>query len=155
MAGFMTNPMEHAQASKFAIFSVADYSWNVASYDSLKSWRAAIKEIMPNSQEAFEVFASHNSDLGANGHLYRRKESEHIKEVAESFEIEYSLSTNVLDKEFKLLYKEFELIENAPSIIRNSNDNPLLLKEINPWMLQFELIGKSGQCVLEIGRAHV
>ena len=150
MAGFMTNPMEHAQASKFAIFSVADYSWNVASYDSLKSWRAAIKEIMPNSQEAFEVFASHNSDLGANGHLYRRKESEHIKEVAESFEIEYSLSTNVLDKEFKLLYKEFELIENAPSIIRNSNDNPLLIKEINPWMLQFELIGKSGQCVLEM-----
>ena len=148
MAGFMTNPMEHAQASKVAIFSVADYAWNVANYDSLASWRAAIKEVMPASAEAFEVFAAHNSDLGVNGHLYRRKESEHIKDVAEAFMAEYSSNTNLLDKEYKTLYNEYRLIENAPSLIRNSNDNLLLIKEINPWLLQFELIGKSGQCAL-------
>lgn len=28
MSGFVTNPMEHAEASKIAIYSVADYAWN-------------------------------------------------------------------------------------------------------------------------------
>ena len=86
--------------------------------------------------------------MGGNGHLYRRKEYEHIKEVAEDFMAAYSSNTNLLYKEYKTLYNEYRLIENAPSLIRNSNDNPLLIKEINPWLLQFELIGKSGQCAL-------
>ena len=90
MAGFMTNPMEHAQASKVAIFSVADYSWNVANYDSLSSWKAAINEVMPSCPAAFETFASHNSDLGVNGHRYRRKESELIKPTVESFIASYN-----------------------------------------------------------------
>ena len=28
MSGFVTNPMEHAEASKIAIYSVASYAWN-------------------------------------------------------------------------------------------------------------------------------
>ena len=150
MAGFMTNPMEHAQASKLAIFSVADYSWNVANYDSLQSWRAAIREVMPKSADAFEIFASHNSDLGVNGHLYRRKESEHIIEAANSFKLDYKLNAVIDKKHFNELLNEYELIEKAPSIIKGSNDNPQLIKEINPWLLQFEQIGKSGQCALNM-----
>jgi len=32
MSGFVTNPMEHAESSKIAIYSVASYAWNPAKY---------------------------------------------------------------------------------------------------------------------------
>ena len=30
ISGFVSNPMVHAEASKIAIYGVADYSWNMA-----------------------------------------------------------------------------------------------------------------------------
>jgi len=78
LSGFVSNPMEHAEASKIAIYGVADYSWNMKQYNPDKNWKNALKNIMPKSYKALEVFASHNSDLGKNGHGYRRKESENF-----------------------------------------------------------------------------
>lgn len=37
MSGFVTNPMEHAEASKIAIYGVTRYAWNPAKYDSQKA----------------------------------------------------------------------------------------------------------------------
>ena len=37
MSGFVTNPMEHAEASKIAIYSVASYAWNPTKYNSEKN----------------------------------------------------------------------------------------------------------------------
>ena len=149
MAGFMTNPMERAQASKIAIYSVADYSWNVANYDSLNSWKSAIKEVMPSCSDAFETFASHNSDLGLNGHRYRRKESELIKPIADSFLTSYNeniIQTGSVDS----LYKEYKSMQEAGKTVLNATDNPSLIKEIKPWLLQFSLIGVSGQIALNM-----
>ncbi len=39
MAAFVSNPMEHAEASKIALYSIADYTWNMYSYNSDVSWR--------------------------------------------------------------------------------------------------------------------
>ena len=44
MSGFVTNPMEHAEASKIAIYSVASYAWNPTKYNSEKTWKDAIYE---------------------------------------------------------------------------------------------------------------
>src|SRR5690606_8222148 len=75
VSGFVANPMEHAEASKIAIYGVADYAWNMTAYQSEKNWLEALKVVMPESYKALEIFASHNSDLGPNGHKYRRDES--------------------------------------------------------------------------------
>lgn len=45
MSGFVTNPMEHAEASKIAIYSVASYAWNPEKYDSEQTWKDAIRTI--------------------------------------------------------------------------------------------------------------
>lgn len=34
MSAFVSNPMEHAEASKISLYSVADYTWNMENYDS-------------------------------------------------------------------------------------------------------------------------
>lgn len=64
MEGFVSNPMEHAEASKIALYSVADYAWNLADYDSDASWKRAIRSLMPLHASSLETFAVHNSDLG-------------------------------------------------------------------------------------------
>lgn len=35
------NPMQQGEGSKVALFSVADYSWNMSSFDNMKAWQAA------------------------------------------------------------------------------------------------------------------
>ena len=64
MSGFVTNPMEHAESSKIAIYSVASYAWNPAKYDTWQTWKDAIRTILPSAAEELECFAMHNSDLG-------------------------------------------------------------------------------------------
>ncbi len=50
MSGFVTNPMEHAEASKIAIYSVASYAWNPQKYNSEKTWKDAIMNNSTTSQ---------------------------------------------------------------------------------------------------------
>lgn len=149
MSGFVSNPMDKAEASKIAIYSVADYAWNTSRYDSRKSWEEAIRYVMPQTAEAFRVFAAHNSDLGKNGHGYRREESVEIKPVADR--VTASLpQNNIAAADLTQLEQEFSKIEKVPGILLAANENPALLSEIAPWLTQFEILGKAGQASLQL-----
>ena len=43
MSGFVSNPMERAEASKVALFGVAGYAWNLQAYSPEKSFDAACR----------------------------------------------------------------------------------------------------------------
>lgn len=152
MAGFVTNPMEHAEASKIAIYSVANYAWNLEKYDSDATWEAAIKNCMPAAAEAFRTFASHNSDLGQNGHLYRRDESVEVKPVASRFLQAYKGGSYPMP-EYNRMLQEFEKVTEAADILLVSKDNRALIGEITPWLYQFKLLGQTGQEVLAMAKA--
>ena len=72
VSAFTANPMEYAEASMVSLYSIADYTWNMANYDSNASWERAIKYLMPENAEAFKVFCENNVDLGVNTHGLRR-----------------------------------------------------------------------------------
>lgn len=55
---FLTNPMNQAEASKISVCSIADYCWNVPSYDYEKSWRRFVEKFVPEAKEAFQRFAT-------------------------------------------------------------------------------------------------
>lgn len=143
MSGFMSNPMEHAEASKVAIYGIASYAWNMTDYNSKQAWEDVLKELMPENTEALRTFVMHNSDLGPNGHNYRRKESANIKPVADKFLDEYKQGQ--LNKEdCKVLKDEFERIIEASDILLTSKDNATLVKDITPWIYQFKVLGEMG-----------
>lgn len=143
MSGFMSNPMEHAEASKVAIYGIASYAWNMTDYNSKQAWEDVLKELMPENTEALRTFVMHNSDLGPNGHNYRRKESANIKPVADKFLDEYKQGQ--LNKEdCKVLKDEFERIIEASDILLTSKDNARLIKDITPWIYQFKVLGEMG-----------
>lgn len=138
LAGIVSNPMEHGEASKLAIYGVADYAWNPSSYSPLDNWERGIRLLMPGAPEAYRTFAIHNCDTETG---YRRDESWET----ETFSID-----DYTPAQFNALRAEFERVKEAPSNIRNSGANPQLLKELEPWLVEFEKLGERGLRTLDL-----
>ncbi len=143
MSGFMTNPMERAEASKVAIFSVADYAWNTAAYQPMQAWERALKAVMPNNYDAFRTFSIHNADLGPNGHGYRRDESWEFKDIATDY-LKSIRSGKENAETVKAVQNEFMAMTTAAEALLRSNDNVKLIEEITPWLTQFSIQGRAG-----------
>ena len=148
MSGFVTNPMEHAESSLLAIYGVASYAWKADQYDRGEGWKDARKGVLPSAAKELEIFATHNSDLGANGHGYRREESVALKPIAEKFLNEYLNKGTYQIKDVLTLLNTFALMQEAADILMVNTENPALIAEMKPWLIQHELMGKLGQSVM-------
>jgi hyaluronoglucosaminidase len=148
MSGFVSNPMDKAEASKPAIFSVAMYTWNMKSYHPQQAWEAAQQYVMPEAPQAFLLFGKHNSDPGANGHSYRREESTEIEPLIDSFLSAQSRGAYAKQLAAKIL-SEFAQISNAPAQMKSRSQNKRLIEQITPWLAQFEWLGKAGVAAIK------
>lgn len=148
MSGFVSNPMEHAESSKISLYSVADYTWNLDTYDSIRSWKYAIKDLLPQKSTYLETFATHCSDLGPNGHGFRRDESVFLQPVLKVLAQDMH-QTEALDS----VLRECMLLETACDVLLADNENPALIQEMRPWLKQGKLLGEYGQCVLQMVKA--
>lgn len=154
MSGFVTNPMEHAEASKIAIYSVASYAWNPTKYDTWQTWKDAIRTILPDAAEELECFAIHNSDLGVNGHQYRREESQDIQPAVERFLKGYVENGKYETADFEALQNTFERMAESADILLINTENKPLIQEITPWLYQFRLLAETGKEVLNMVKSR-
>ena len=138
VAGIESNPMEHGEASKLALYGVADYAWNPAAYNSLDNWERGLRYMMPDAAEAYRTFAIHNCDTETG---YRRDES---------WETETFAFDSYTPEQFEALREEFERVASAPAKIRAAAGNDLLLMELDPWLVEFEKLGRRGLRVLDL-----
>lgn len=150
VSGFVSNPMEHAEASKIAIFSVADYVWNMPDYDEMKSWQNSLKFLMPISYKALSFMAKHNSDLGPNGHNYRRKESVDFKPLADKWLLSVENGTNLTRDEYNEIYNEYYKAVKCADFLLSSKDNPRFINETKQWIRMFSLVGQFGKEVVQM-----
>lgn len=154
MSGFVTNPMEHAEASKIAIYSVAGYAWNPEKYNSEQTWKDAIRTILPSAADELEFFAAHNSDLGPNGHKYRRDESVELQPLSQRFLDSYLKNGSYTEADFNALEATFgKMVESGDVLTTNTGNRPLIF-EMMPWLRQFKLLGETGQEVLAMAKAY-
>ena len=149
MSGFVTNPMEHAEASKIAVFSVADYAWNPEKFNSIKSWQAAVKAVLPGEAEMLQVFVNHNADLGPNGHGYRRDESVEIQPLVGRF-LKDCRAGKYQREDYVALMDEYAKMVEAADVLSVNQENPQLIAEIQPWIEQFRVMGLTGMEVLSM-----
>lgn len=152
MSGFVTNPMERPEASKPAIFSVADYAWNPDGFGSNQSWEEAIDYVLPTAREAMRTFAEHHSDLGPNGHGYRREESVAIAPVAERF-LRAAANNGWAGNDYRLLTTEFGELGEAADLLLADEHNPMLIEEIKPWLYQSKVVAETGIEALNMAEA--
>lgn len=148
MSGFVSNPMEHAESSKISLYSVADYTWNLDTYDSIPSWKHAIQDLLPQKSAYLETFATHCSDLGPNGHGFRRDESVPLQPMLKALAQDMH-HTEAIDS----VLRECVRLETACDVLLADNENPALIQEMRPWLKQGKLLGEYGQCVLQMVKA--
>ena len=151
LSGFVSNPMEYAEASKVSLFSIADYTWNMPAYDADKSWEAAMKYLMPENYEAFRFFCENNVDLGANTHgLRRMDESPEFVNAKETYN-----SKIATDREaaYAAVGEQFHKLVNAAETLLTTDEAPALTKEIEPWLQSMKYLGQRGVCIIEMNNA--
>lgn len=152
MSGFVANPMEHAEASKVSLFGIAMYSWNIHNYDPQEAWEKACEYMMPEAAIAFKTFCENNGDPGANWHHYRREESVRYQTYADRF-LENFRNGHFGEDEANQLAALFTQIQASPELIYIHSNNKELINEINPWLQQFELLGKCGNHILRMAHS--
>ena len=151
LSGFVSNPMEYAEASKVSLFSIADYTWNMPAYDSNASWEAAMKYLMPENYEAFRFFCENNVDLGANTHgLRRMDESPEFAKAKETFN-----SKIATDREaaYAAVGEQFDKLVSTAETLLTTDEAPALTSEIKPWIESMKYLGQRGVCIIEMNDA--
>lgn len=147
MSGFTSNPMEHAEASKVALFSIADYTWNIGGFDSDPSWREGIRRLYPQSHDAMQIFCDHNSYLLPNVHGHEREESVGTADSAKTLR-NSPTQGEIATQALPALIAEFANMEQAAHTIASGSDTAQVYREIQPWVTQFELVGQAGKTLL-------
>lgn len=138
LCGLISNPMEHGEASKLALYGVADYAWNIRGYNAIDNWERGIAELTPEAKEAYRTFAIHSCDTETG---YRRDESWET----ETFRID-----NYTQEQFDNLQREFDKIEKTPAEMEEKCANKILLNELRPWLTEFGKLGTRGKQALDL-----
>lgn len=142
LCGIASNPMEHGEASKLALYGVADYTWNVANYNPIDNWERGLGEMMPKAKEAYRTFSIHSADTETG---YRRDESWETK----TFRLD-----EWTEDAAQALGKEYDKVEKAPAEIEKGCSNAGLLKELKPWLVEFGKLGTRGKRALDLARIY-
>lgn len=137
VVGIESNPMEHGEASKLALYGVADYAWNMSAYNAIDNWERGLADRVPEAADAYRTFAIHSADTETG---YRRDES--WETVTFPF-------NNYTQEQFNALRAEFEKIVKVEDAMR-AKANPALVKELSPWLTEFTALGKRGLSTLDL-----
>ena len=136
LSGLVSNPMEHGEASKLALYGVSDYTWNVNAYNAIDNWERGLEVLAPEVKDAYRTFAIHSCDTEDG---YRRDES---------WETETFFLDTYTESKFNALMDEFRKIEQVPGVMAGCS-NELLSRELAPWLEEFGKLGTRGRRALE------
>mgnify|MGYP003277172618 FL=1 len=151
VSGFFSNPMNQAEASKVALYSIADYTWNTDSFDYMSSWETAIEKLVPEIKEEFMRFASNTSylkdDGGASG-TFEYDESWYLSDKITALKSAIANNKSIVDIANELL-NEFSIILSDYEAITNNINNEALLSEIEPFLGAYKALGESGVAAMK------
>ncbi len=142
VSGFLSNPMQFAEASKVALYAIADYTWNMKAYDADRDWEKSLKDLLPETHDALRTFALYNKDLGPNGHGFRRDEGQELKELADRIQ-----NGTANPKDIMMLQRKCNALRTAADILLADKTNPNLIRELRPWLLQAKNLADYGTAV--------
>lgn len=141
--GIHSNPMEHGEASKLALYGVSDYAWNMNAYNPIDNWERGLELLgAPKGADAYRTFAIHSADTETG---YRRDESWET----ETFRID-----NYTQAQFDALKAEFAKVTTVHKRMEQNCDNEQLLNELHPWLEQFSKLGERGLRTLDLIKVY-
>lgn len=136
-AGILSNPMNQAEASKIALMTYADYSWNPEGYVPEYSMMKSLHHFESKNSKALNILCQNCQSLDM------------WNEFAPEFKglVEDAIATGIYDR----LADYFFEIQNLCSSMDNFG-NRRFCEEIRPWLNKIRLTAELGLCSLDIIR---
>ena len=132
LVGVVTNPMQEAEASKVALFAVADYTWNVRAFDDDQSWADSFAYIDADAAKELHTLAKHMSDPAPNGHGLVLDESEALNPLLTEYASKLEAGTLTAEDNTAMI-AEFEAIAAACDNFHKKSKNANLKEELLPY----------------------
>lgn len=146
VTGFFANPMQQADASKVALFSIADYTWNTDDFDYESSWERSIEELVPDAADAFKRFAedvTFLSDDGGTSGPFLYNESWNSVELIDALNTAIAEGTDITAPAQAMLDKFIQIQADAAALAEIANAN--LREEINEHREAYASLGAAGE----------
>ncbi|MCW3817901.1 beta-N-acetylglucosaminidase domain-containing protein [Micromonospora sp. DR5-3] len=140
--------VQNQEASQIPLGTQADYAWNPGAYDAERSWTRTLQIVGGDAYEELRLFAENNK-ASALDNTARPQFAALIKRLI----ADYSAGRAV-DAQLRQLDRELRRLEELPTALRAQLDNPLLLKQIGPWLDRIGATGQAGRAALGILRAQ-
>ncbi len=124
------NPMQQGEASKIAIFSVADYAWNQRAFDNQKSWEASLLAI---------VGRNYASVLRTLAPYLRYFDADALGYLVSNYRISVDKGhpqPGALISELKRVVVACEQVKGLKQSSRQSDR--LFYEDIRPWVLKLQ-----------------
>lgn len=140
LSGYVSNPMNEAEASKFALLTFADYASNPPRYDPIESWKRAVQQILPRElRKAFLAFADHSRasflDIDESPAL-----SEYVREIMRN-----PMDADLINRMVRYLH---DLRRSIKKLERGLP--PKLKKEMRPYLRKGDSLVELGLCSLDL-----
>lgn len=134
--GILCNPMEQGEASKTAIFSAGDYSWNNRGFNNLNSWEASFKGILPGNEAAQKAYRFLAPYLSKN-------DPASLNTLINNYKQGTTGSSNALGELMQ------QIVDNCDVISQLENSTVagerLLYADIKPWILRLRALASVTQ----------
>lgn len=147
--GVLANAMEHVEASKIAVATIADFLRSPADYDPDESWARAIRTVVGDEfADAFTTFADcvRGSCLAEPDPVWLGGELARFE-----FEVAHGDAAAALDR---LATVADELDAAAATLRSSSFATTPLAAEIAPWLDKFALGGRAVRAIVAAHAAH-
>ena len=135
--GVVSNPMQQGMVSRIALFSVADYAWNNAKFDNMTSWKKAFKYAFPENTALREAYQALSPYLRWNDH----------EDMAKAVEQYKNGNRAAFEKLLADLQQNIEVVAQCKTSA--NEDEQLLYKEIEPWVLKLQTMVTAAQQFVE------
>ena len=136
--------MQQGELSKVALFSVADYTWNMYGFDNMTSWRAALSAIVGDERtEPFQLLVPYLRYYDAKTPL---------AQLIDEFKASYTKDASTASS--KSLQEELLRIEEACGVIEsmataNTKSDRLFYADLRPWLTKLKAMAVHGNVMLK------
>ena len=140
------NPMQQGELSKIALFSVADYTWNMATFDNMQSWEASLPAILGRERAAafkqIVPYLRHYDAQTPLAHLIDDFKKAHESGSA----MEKSAASAALTEELKCLGEACDVV--AAMADSGCESDSLFYGDLRPWLLKLKSMTTQAQTML-------
>ncbi|MCX4671488.1 beta-N-acetylglucosaminidase domain-containing protein [Streptomyces sp. NBC_01381] len=141
LSGIVSNPMNQEAASKLAVFTMNDFSWNDRGYERARSARQAALYLAGGDEriaDAVQTFVDLNHAAPTFGESNWQPQSPVLGPKLDAFWKRYESDPSGAVRELRPTARE---IERVPAVLRDGLPDPLFLHDAKQWLDATELWG--------------